>query len=155
MKTRRFYIAYGSNLNIAQMAFRCPDAKPVGTSTLNNYRLVFQGQPHNAHANVIPAKGYQVPVAIWEISPQDEKMLDRYEGVKGGYYYKDYMPVSIEGKTYDALIYIMTPHNYGIPSDYYLSTIVTGYKDFNLDIRPLNDAVLESRHSYLDIAANI
>ena len=29
--TGRRYIAYGSNLNRAQMALRCPDAKVVGT----------------------------------------------------------------------------------------------------------------------------
>ena len=28
--TKRYYIAYGSNLNIDQMSYRCPGAKVVG-----------------------------------------------------------------------------------------------------------------------------
>jgi hypothetical protein len=37
------YFAYGSNLNIAGMAQRCPAAKPVSRFLLPNARLVFRG----------------------------------------------------------------------------------------------------------------
>jgi len=37
----RLYIAYGSNLNLKQMAHRCPTAKVVGTAMLHNWRLAF------------------------------------------------------------------------------------------------------------------
>lgn len=142
MKTK-YYIAYGSNLNEEQMAWRCPDAKVVAKSWLHDYRLTFQGSPYNAHANVIPAKGYDVPVVIWEISNADEMALDVYEGVKGGYYTKEYLQVEVAGEMREALIYIMTPHRYGIPTDGYLHTIAEGYRDFNLDIRILNQALLQ------------
>ena len=142
---KTLYIAYGSNLDTEQMAFRCPGAKVVAKSWLHDYRLVFQGHPYNAHANVIPEEGQDVPVTIWEIDAQDEAMLDRYEGVRGGYYTKEYFRVEVNGRMRKALIYIMTPHNYGIPSDSYLDTIARGYKDFNFDIRILNRAVL---HAY-------
>ena len=141
---KRLYIAYGSNLTKRQMYYRCPDAEPVGVTTLHDFRLVFQGHPLNAHANVIPEKGQEVPVAIWEISRRDEASLDIYEGVKGGYYTKEYMPVEINGEVQEALIYIMTPHNHGAPSDGYLDTIVRGYRDFDLPMRILNDAVIYS-----------
>ena len=26
---KKYYLAYGSNLNLEQMAFRCPNAKPI------------------------------------------------------------------------------------------------------------------------------
>lgn len=142
---KKYYIAYGSNLNTAQMEMRCPDAVPVAVTELKNYKLVFQGRRNNAHANVIPAKGHTVPVVIWQISRRDEMSLDVYEGVRGGYYYKDYLPVDIDGKTCLALIYIMTPHGYGLPTDGYLYTIVEGYRDFNLDARILNNAVLDAQ----------
>lgn len=141
----KYYIAYGSNLDTAQMAWRCPAAKIVAKSWLHDYRLVFQGRPFGAHANVIPAKGYDVPVAIWKINAEDERALDRYEGVAGGYYTKEYLEVEVNGKMRKCLIYIMTPNPYGLPTDRYLGTIARGYADFNLDIRVLNTAI---RYAY-------
>ena len=114
---KRLYIAYGSNLDTDQMAWRCPGAKVVAKSWLHDHRLVFQGRPYGAHANVIPEKGQEVPVAIWEIDQWDEMALDRYEGVSGGYYTKETMEVEVAGKKKEALIYIMTPNPYGIPAD--------------------------------------
>lgn len=142
---KRLYIAYGSNLNTEQMAWRCPGAKILAKSWLHNHRLVFQGNRYGAHANVIPEKGQDVPVLIWEITAAHEKSLDRYEGVKGGYYTKEYMPVEVAGEIHEALIYIMTPNPFGIPSDGYLECIAEGYKEFNFDIRILNEAV---QHAY-------
>ena len=34
MKEKRYYIAYGSNLNVPQMRMRCPHATILGTSNL-------------------------------------------------------------------------------------------------------------------------
>lgn len=142
---KRLYIAYGSNLDRDQMAFRCPGAKPIAKSWLHDYRLVFQGRRYGAHANVIPEAGQDVPVAVWAINRAHEAALDVYEGVRGGYYTKETMEVEVDGKMQDALIYIMTPNPYGIPTDGYLETIARGYRDFNFDARVLNDAV---RHAY-------
>lgn len=36
----KYYLAYGSNLSMAQMAQRCPDAVYVGTAELKDYRLL-------------------------------------------------------------------------------------------------------------------
>ena len=142
---KRLYAAYGSNLNKEQMQYRCPTAKPIAVATLKDHQLVFQGHPLNAHANVIPAEGKEVPVVIWEITGKDEVALDIYEGVKGGYYYRDFYEFEVNGETQEALIYIMTPNPYGTPSEGYLQTIVQGYKDFNLPARILNEAVI---HAY-------
>lgn len=146
---KRLYAAYGSNLNKAQMAYRCPTAKPIAVAILKDHRLVFQGRIYGAHANVIPEKGQEVPVAIWEISAQDERSLDIYEGVRGGYYTKETMEIEVNGKPQEALIYIMTPNPYGVPTDGYLQTIVEGYKDFGLSARILNEAVI---HAYENAA---
>lgn len=146
---KRLYIAYGSNLNKAQMFYRCPTAKPIAVTLLKDHQLVFQGRPFGAHANVIPAKGHEVPVAIWEITAEDEASLDIYEGVRGGYYTKEYMEVDVNGKKKEALIYIMTPNPYGTPTDGYLHTIVQGYRDFNFSARILNEAVI---HAYENTA---
>ena len=55
--TGRRYIAYGSNLNRAQMALRCPDAKVVGTGEIKDYELLFRGNRNGAVATVEPKKG--------------------------------------------------------------------------------------------------
>ena len=39
----KLYVAYGSNLNIAQMALRCPTAHIYGTGLLNNWELIYRG----------------------------------------------------------------------------------------------------------------
>lgn len=138
---KTLYVAYGSNLNKIQMMHRCPTAKPIAKAWVHDYKLVFQGYPYGAHANIIPAPGTEVPVVVWEIGPKDEAALDRYEGVAGGYYTKEYLTIEVAGKMREALVYIMTPHDYGIPGDGYLETIAEGYKDFNLPVNYLNEAV--------------
>ena len=78
-KRPRYYIAYGSNLNLRQMQHRCPTAEVIGTATLANWRLRFRGGS-SAVATIERATGYKVPVLIWQLQPSGEKMLDGYEG---------------------------------------------------------------------------
>lgn len=144
------YIAYGSNLNIDQMRFRCPGAVPLGTCSLQGYRLTFQGMPWNAHANVVPEYGAETPVALWDITEADEAALDRYEGVHGGYYYKAYMQVIVDGDRKTGLIYIMMPNPYGNPSWEYLRTILEGYHDFEIDTGILDEALEYTRKKIAD-----
>jgi hypothetical protein len=40
---KRYYIAYGSNLNIRQMRMRCPHARVIGTAVIKDYELLFKG----------------------------------------------------------------------------------------------------------------
>ena len=75
----RFYIAYGSNLNLEQMARRCPTARVVKASFLHNHRLMFRGKS-TAAATVEEHRGNKVPVLIWQLQPSDERALDAYEG---------------------------------------------------------------------------
>lgn len=51
------YFAYGSNLDLEQMAQRCPDAEIVGPVRLENYELRFRG---SGFATVAPKKGSTV-----------------------------------------------------------------------------------------------
>ena len=75
MKNKKYYIAYGSNLSVEQMAQRCPDARIVGQAVLEDWELAFHGC-----ATILPNKGKNTPVLVWEISAGDEKNLDIYEG---------------------------------------------------------------------------
>ena len=40
----RYYFAYGSNMNLEQMKYRCPAAEVVENVRLENYRLAFRGR---------------------------------------------------------------------------------------------------------------
>ena len=76
----RLYMAYGSNMNLEQMADRCRTAEVVGKGILKNYELLFRGARHGAVATVEPREGSSVPVVLWKIGARDEVALDCYEG---------------------------------------------------------------------------
>lgn len=93
---KRYYIAYGSNLNLRQMKMRCPTAKVMGTAVIKDYELLFKGSLTGAYLTIEPKKGSEVPVAVWTVTETDEKALDRYEGCPVFYYKKD-MELDIRG----------------------------------------------------------
>ena len=142
---RKYYIAYGSNLDVNQMLRCCPDAVAVGSSTVEGYQLVFRGNSRSGVANIEPCKGANVPVGIWAISPSDEKALDRYEGYPW-LYVKQMFTLPVRGKMTKGMAYIMTPgHEITAPAQSYLNTILEGYKDFGFDPAPLLEAAAETR----------
>ena len=49
---KRYYIAYGSNLNVRQMRMRCPSARIIGTSVLKDYELLFKGSKTGSYLTV-------------------------------------------------------------------------------------------------------
>lgn len=126
------------------MANRCPTAKVVGNSKINGYRLLFRGAHAGAVATIEPFKGESVPVLAWEITPADEAALDRYEGWPF-LYRKETIKVRLNGKTVQAMVYIMNEGRpLGQPSCYYYSTILDGYKSAGFDVEILRKAVADS-----------
>ena len=124
-------------MNTAQMAYRCPDARVEGTSTIPDYELVFRGPDGGAVATIEPKDGCSVPVVIWSISASDEFALDIYEGFPRLYIKQDFN-FELKGEMLNGMAYIMTPGRlHGAPSATYLRTISQGYEDFNLNRRPL------------------
>ena len=77
---KKLYIAYGSNMDEEQMAFRCPTATLVGTAIVEGYELIFKGSRTGSYATIEPKEGSIVPVLVWEIGQMDERRLDYYEG---------------------------------------------------------------------------
>lgn len=144
MKSETLYIAYGSNLNLPQMAFRCPTAKVFGTSEIKDYELLFRGGRRSSVATVEPLKGSSVPVLLWKLKEKDLQALDRYEGYPH-FYRKEILPVELKEKTVQAMVYIMNDgHPLGAPSDYYLNTILEGYRSAGFDTEILEKAVDKS-----------
>jgi len=141
---RTVYLAYGSNLNISQMAWRCPNARPWGAMVLQDYKLAFWGCSGSAVATITPCNGNSVPVALWSITPADEKALDIYEGFPR-LYRKEFLSLKWGGRKVKAMVYIMNHGSVNIPSKSYFTTILDGYQDFNIHPEPLFQALLETR----------
>ena len=144
-KEPRLYVAYGSNLNVQQMAHRCPTARLYATGVIKDYELQFKGQPQSAFATIAKKPGSEVPVAVWEIQRADEYFLDRYEGYPSHYFKKD-VPVELnDGREVNAMVYIMNLRmGFGMPSTHYYRTVHQGYLDCKLDTSVLNKALGDS-----------
>lgn len=147
---KRYYIAYGSNLNIRQMKMRCPSARIIGTSEVPNYELLFKGSKTGSYLTIEPKENSTVPVAVWEVTQKDELALDRYEGFPA-FYYKAEMTLPIKGirtgKVRQRRVFVYIMHEdrpIGVPSVYYLRTCLEGYDDFGFDSKILMNAYLNS-----------
>ena len=146
----RYYIAYGSNLNVPQMRWRCPDARAIGTGEIRDYELLFKGSMTGSYLTIEKAEGKSVPVTVWEVSADDEKALDRYEGYPR-FYYKTDMRIAVKGirtgktRVRDAFVYIMNEESDpGIPTAGYYRTCLEGYRSFGFDEKFLIEAVKRS-----------
>lgn len=128
-----YYFAYGSNLNKKQMIERCPDSKPMFTATVPNYKLVFVGwsrQWQGGVASIKSFRGDRVRGAIYQVSEQCLRQLDRYES---GYNRFKITVLGEDSESLEAVTYIKvgqleeTP-----PSNEYLALIQQGLRDWRL-----------------------
>ena len=131
----KYYAAYGSNMNLQQMASRCPKAKVVVTGTIRNYQLVF-----NYHASIVKKSGCNTPIAIWALTKECEQALDRYEGFPTYYRKENVHVITADGKRLIAMAYVMNKDVINIPSWQYFRCILEGYKALNIGPTPLYNA---------------
>ena len=142
---KKYYLAYGSNLNLKQMEYRCPTAQSIGIINLTGYRLIYRGNADDfAYLTIEPDKDSFVPLGLFELSSFDIYSLDSYEGYPT-IYSKMYIPVQINGKNKKALIYVMNDgFDYHLPSIQYVKTCMDGYKDFGFDTDILRKALRDT-----------
>ena len=139
---KKYYLAYGSNLNINEMKNRCIFSKPIGSVILKDYRLVYKGSGNKySYLTIEKSEGYYVPLGVYEISIFDIKSLDEYEGYPE-LYSKSYISININNKEVNALIYIMNEEfDYCLPSKDYIKICKEGYNDFGFDKTILDKAL--------------
>lgn len=145
---KRYYIAYGSNLSVAQMAIRCPGAKIAGMASLQDWKLVFK-----YHATIEPCQDRVVPVLVWEIGELDEQSLDIYEGYPS-YYTKQDMKVTMMDRNWKnpreitAMVYIMTgDRKIAAPAKSYYDVLAEGYRRFGFNSYLLELALTEAKEA--------
>lgn len=135
----KLYAAYGSNLNLKLMFERCPTAKVVGSGLIMDYKLTFR-----KFLNIEEEKGSVVPVGVFEIQEQDEIELDIYEEYPV-LYRKEDVEVVMGDKKVKAMVYIMNDGKIILPTDIYMNKIITGYQDFNFDVKYIEKAYAETK----------
>jgi len=131
-----YYFAYGTNLNKKTMLECCPDSKPVYIATLPNYKLVFAGwsrQWRGGTASIMPLRGERVRGAVYEISEECLRRLDRHEGYPQNY---DRLKVTVfdaDSEPVEAITYVKTGRlEETAPSKEYLAVVQQGYRDWRL-----------------------
>lgn len=130
----KLYVAYGSNLNLAQMATRCPTATIYATGILQNWEIIYRGEPDNSYATIRKKDGSDVPVLVWTLQDSDEQELDIYENFPT-LYEKEMITVDSNGTKIEGMIYIMNQkEKAGKPSITYIETIRQGYIDNSFDL---------------------
>ena len=113
------YAAYGSNMDPEQMALRCPHSPQRGTGWLEGWRLTFGGADigwEGAMATVVEHEGARVFVVLYEVTEQDARALDRWDGATLDYYRK--LRVRVETLDGDVLawLYVLNAYEGGLPS---------------------------------------
>lgn len=136
------YVAYGSNLNIKQMSYRCPEATVAFTGFLLNWKLVYRGSRTGSYATIKKCKGSKVAVAVWNITARNEEALDLYEGYPRFYKKQNVYVHQNNGVRKKAMVYLLPDSaTVGIPSDRYIQTVLQGYDDMGFDVRYLYDSL--------------
>ena len=144
MMAEKLYFAYGSNINLDQMAFRCPEAVPVGPVMLENYELLFRGISANGGvATIHPKQGSYVYGLLWKITSACEQSLDRYEGWPHLYRKEQVQVFDESGQRIPVMAYVMNDKYRApsIPSDSYYHGIRDGFIQNKLPLKYLEQAL--------------
>lgn len=120
------YAAYGSNMDPAQMMQRAPHSPMAVTGWLMGWRLTFGGEDlgwEGALATVVEDHLSQVFVVIYDVTPEDEKLLDHWEGDAFGLHKKLRLRMHTLDGSVLAWLYVLDAYEGGLPSARYLGVI--------------------------------
>lgn len=116
------HFAYGSNMDAAAMARRCPRSRLLGRARLACYRLIVMP---SGFVSVAPDPRAAVHGVLWDLAVADVPALDRYEQIAQGLYAKTLQPVLREPVgAAPALVYIGRDPRQGAARPGYLAEIV-------------------------------
>ena len=125
--TNTFYFAYGSNMNIEQMNFRCPNSRTLGKISILGYQFIINSR---GVATIIPRNYSTVNGVLWSINLKNELNLDYYEGIKKKIYFKKYFYIPFLNQKILILVYIAFNQIIGIPKKGYLEKVIDGAISF-------------------------
>lgn len=123
------YFAYGSNMDRAAMAARCPGARMVGLARLARHRLAVMRE---GYATVVRDPRRAVHGVLWDLPLSDIPALDRYEEVASGLYAKRRQPVATAAGARMALVYLGANAGPGVPRPGYLESVLAAAREIGL-----------------------
>jgi hypothetical protein len=115
------YFAYGSNMERAPMAARCPRSRPLGIARLMRHRFIVSA---DGYASVVRDPRGVVWGLLWDLALSDVPALDRYESLATGLYTKAVQPVLTASGPRRAMVYIGRSAERGEPRPGYLEAVV-------------------------------
>ncbi len=120
------YFAYGSNMDVAAMAQRCPRSASLGPALLHRHRLVIMSE---GYASVVRDPRHRVYGLLWDVALADVRALDAYESVATGLYRKALQPVKRLGGSglrplQQALVYLGRGDGGGVARPGYLENVL-------------------------------
>ena len=121
--------AYGSNMDRAAMAARCPGSRPLGLARLPRHRVVIMRE---GYASVARELSREVWGLLWAVALADIAALDRYEDVASGLYAKRLLSVLTGSGPRQALVYIGCNDGPGLPRPGYLEGLLDAAADLGL-----------------------
>ena len=146
-----YYLAYGSNLSLEQMAMRCPDAVVAGSAKIPGYRLLFKKSGSGFYATIEQDANCFVPALVYKISEYDEALLNRYEGYPK-FYYKRYFQLAVKtlrgGRlkgNKQCMAYVLhEERQLGEPSMKYYKLLDEGYARWGFNVEILDKGLADS-----------
>ena len=126
------YFAYGSNMQRAAMARRCPGAQAVGPAALEGYKF-FVGI--DGWGSVKPQGGECVHGVLWRLTPRHIAALHAYELLHQGLYDVRYLPVRVGAQRRRAMIYLLRRRAPGRPKSGYVEMIAAAARGWKLPER--------------------
>ncbi|KAI0901623.1 hypothetical protein F4806DRAFT_443908 [Annulohypoxylon nitens] len=88
------YFAFGSNMRLQQMVERCPESSLYSIGKLRGYRWQIN---QRGVANIIKSTPEDIIEGIlFYVTKKNIATLDRNEGVKSGFYSREYLEVEVE-----------------------------------------------------------
>lgn len=115
------YFAYGSNMDAAAMAARCPASRALGPARLMRHRFAIIRE---GYATVRPDPRRTVWGVLWDLALADVPALDRYESIATGLYGKIVQPVVTAAGPRRALVYVARTREAGQPGPGYMEGVV-------------------------------
>lgn len=109
------------------MLSRAPHSPMAGTGWLYGWRLTFGGDDigwEGALATVVEDPSSRVFVVLYDVTPEDEANMDRWEGAEMGIHRKIRVRVDVNsGEPALAWLYVLDAYEGGLPSARYLGVM--------------------------------
>ncbi len=127
------YFAYGSNIDAAAMAQRCPRSAAIGVARLARHRLAAMREGWLTVVRDPRATAHGI---LWNLALSDVSALDRYEGVGAGLYRKALQSVATATGAKRALVYFGANAGPGVAAPDYIEAIIAAARQWNLPLEP-------------------